>query len=411
MDPMPVWIDDCHLDPAWIRWHTQLACTKCTVEDISNATRRGERIRDGATLKLTVELEDSNDDKKLIIKQVPTKGRPISQQLGLAREALFYNQLANQVEQASSSQSKNHKIIPWIWYAHGDMTSGAKVVIMEDLSQTHVDSGVFFGPGNPNNWKRDLPKMVARAGPNIPSAAHVAKVTFVELAQVHATFWCRQDLLKDDYDWMRGHAWLQGKGKDTWEASQGLLRRFWGHYLEREKDASKPTLSWDTTVRAAVEKSIQGISWEAQVKRLHKNGRWCAVHGDCWPGNFMWMINSQETQMLKLLDWEMVGIGSGPQELGQYVLSNMDPVERRDCEKDLIQAYFAELKRCGVTNVDWDYCWSEYKLGGLERWLWFLIYFAGQEGMLEWSQFFHNQIAAFMKDHGITAADVVQPRP
>ena len=133
-------------------------------------------------------------------------------------------------------------------------------------------------------------------------------------------------------------------------------------------------------------------------------------HGDCWPGNFMWMLDNDKA-MLKLLDWEMVGLGSGPQDLGQYVLSNMDPKERRECEQDLVKAYFEELKRCGVADVDWDYCWSEYKMGGLERWLWFLIYFAGQEALVDWAQFFHNQVAAFMKDHQITADDVVQPRP
>ena len=130
----------------------------------------------------------------------------------------------------------------------------------------------------------------------------------------------------------------------------------------------------------------------------------------------MWMINSNETDnndnaMLKLLDWEMVGLGSGPQDLGQYVLSNMAGSERRDCERDLVKAYFEELKKCGVTNVDWDYCWNEYVFGGLERWLWFLIYFAGQEGMLDWTTFFHDQVSEFMKDHQITAKDSCQPRP
>ncbi len=32
---------------------------------------------------------------------------------------------------------------------------------------------------------------------------------------------------------------------------------------------------------------------------------------------------------VKLVDWEMAGIGSGAQDLGQYVISNMDPAERR----------------------------------------------------------------------------------
>jgi len=96
------------------------------------------------------------------------------------------------------------------------------------------------------------------------------------------------------------------------------------------------------------------------------------------------------------------------------VLSNFDPVERRACERDLVQTYHHELVRCGVKDDDkqlWDYVWSEYKVGGVERWLWFLIYFVGQPGMTDWAQFFHDQIASFMNDHSMTAADITQPRP
>jgi hypothetical protein len=47
----------------------------------------------------------------------------------------------------------------------------------------------------------------------------------------------------------------------------------------------------------------------------------------------------------------------------------------------------------------------------VERWLWFLIYFVAQPNMADWAQFFHNQIAAFMEDHNLSADDITQPRP
>ena len=259
-------------------------------------------MRDGATLKLSVELDHKDDENdtavasnsfslSLIIKQVPEQGRPLSRQLGLAREALFYNQLAADVETTNSkNNNNNHKasqkeeMIPKIWYAHGDMTTGEKVVIMEDLSDKSVDSGVFFGPGNPNNWKRDLNAMVARAGPNPPTAAAVAKTTFRILARVHATFWCRADLLSEDKKWLRGQQWLRGKGKESWESSQKLVQTFWKTCLSREESSGKPSIQWDPLVRAAIETSVKGISWEAQQKRLNIKGRWTVVHGDCWPG-------------------------------------------------------------------------------------------------------------------------------
>eukprot|EP00287_Rhodomonas_sp_CCMP768_P024463 CAMPEP_0202849904 /NCGR_PEP_ID=MMETSP1389-20130828/82150_1 /ASSEMBLY_ACC=CAM_ASM_000865 /TAXON_ID=302021 /ORGANISM="Rhodomonas sp., Strain CCMP768" /LENGTH=51 /DNA_ID=CAMNT_0049528015 /DNA_START=1 /DNA_END=152 /DNA_ORIENTATION=- len=36
---------------------------------------------------------------------------------------------------------------------------------------------------------------------------------------------------------------------------------------------------------------------------------------------------------LKLIDWEMVGVGSGPQDLAQYMISHATPALRQECEK------------------------------------------------------------------------------
>jgi hypothetical protein len=91
----------------------------------------------------------------------------------------------------------------------------------------------------------------------------------------------------------------------------------------------------------------------------------------------------------------------------------MDPEERRSCERNLVHTYYKELLTFGVANEDglWDYCWNEYTIGGVERWLWFLIYFVAQPNMSDWAQFFHNQIVAFMEDHNLSADDITQPRP
>jgi hypothetical protein len=103
----------------------------------------------------------------------------------------------------------------------------------------------------------------------------------------------------------------------------------------------------------------------------------------------MWNTrNDKGKSELKLIDWEMVGVGSGPQDLGQFVISNMDPADRRSNEKSLVRAYFDELIRSGVEGDEnlWDFCWTEYQVGGVERWLWFLVWFLGQEGLLDWGK-------------------------
>jgi thiamine kinase-like enzyme len=209
------------------------------------------------------------------------------------------------------------------------------------------------------------------------------------------------------HSWLRGSGWLQGKDEASWEASQDLIRQIWKK--QSTTAAAAAAIRWDPLVHEAVDKAVQGISWSAQLERLNKEGLWTLVHGDFWPGNVMWPTSKQKGK-LKLLDFEMVGLGSGPQDLGQYVLSNFHPSERRACERELVQTYWQEIQKQGV-DVTWEYVWHEYRVGGVERWLWFLVYFLGQEGHADWAQFFHDQIAGFMQDHSLTASDMTQTRP
>ena len=223
---LPTWISNTEIDPQWIEQVTTLrGVVRCSVDDISNQGRRREEIRNGSTLRLHITYEqeetstheDGQDQadvpneerpKTLVIKQVPPAGRTQSQMLGLAREALFYQKLAPQIGLLHS--------IPKIYYSIGDMESGSKLVLMEDLSNaSYLDSGILFGPGNPNNWDRDLPSCIAKAYhlhspeggssttttsssssivPSPPTSAQVARDTFVAIAQIHATFWKHSEL-------------------------------------------------------------------------------------------------------------------------------------------------------------------------------------------------------------------------
>jgi hypothetical protein len=322
----------------------------------------------------------------LILKQVPVISRPLSLRLGLAREGIAYGQL----DLASSC-------CPRVYYAHGDFATGDKVVIMEHLEDA-IDSAAFFGPGSPHNWNKDLSALTSRA-PGVADA-DVARMTFVAIARIHALHWNDEGLLGDDKTWLRGQEWLQGRNRESWEAAQGLARSSW-----TESNLAK--IQWDANLRACVQKAVDGISWEAQQRRLRRDGPWTLVHGDFWPGNVMYLVKERK---IRLLDWEMCGLGSGPQDLGQYIISNMEPKARRKHDKSLVEAYYRTLLSCGV-KVSWDHVWREYQVGGMERWMWFLAYFVGQAGFEKWAQFFHDQMASFLNDHGLTPEDFTQIRP
>ena len=507
------WLDDTHVDPQWMDQHvdptsldTELRghkwrCISCIAQDISNPLRRGERVREGATLRLTVhyqqqqetndkptnkESESANTPRTMtmIVKQAATpKGRELSQKLGLAREALFYQHLAPLIQQhfyqdqsvATANKAIDEPILPHVYYAHGNYpTNGSKFLVMQDLpSAEYIDSGVLFGPGNPHNWDHPasrLDELVQKAGSPLPH--EVAHDTFQVLARIHALYWQRIEWV-ESATYLRGHDWVfhspastdntsDDKRQDqdeafvgapaSWIASQQYIRDSWQSYLKREqelsssssstdakKDADSPNrIQWDPLVRAAVEKAVAGISWTAHAQRLHHQGPWTLVHGDFWPGNVLWKLPTSSTQEptqrngLRLVDFEMVGLGSGPQEIGQYVISHMSRDVRKEHEHVLLQQYYETLKTTYYEHrpfsppqeandnnnnttddlmLSWEECWREYTVGGVERWMWFLIYFCAMPASTSWAQFFHNQIADFMHDHDLTADDITQPRP
>lgn len=157
-------------------------------------------MRDGATIRLTVTMShtkfdtiDKDGDRSvndenilsLIMKQATSpQGLATSRMLGLAREALFYDQLLS-INHSISSDISSAFSTPKIYYSFGDFSTGEKCIIMEDLGTDSIDSGVLFGPGNPNNWPENRPnltQLVSKTGPTPPSSGHVAKVTFREVA-------------------------------------------------------------------------------------------------------------------------------------------------------------------------------------------------------------------------------------
>lgn len=159
----------------------------------------------------------------LVLKTTTPAGVGTSKTMGLWREALFYNLLAPRLPAG---------LVPRTYFAVGDAESGKKAVVMEDLA-SHVPAGVFFGPGNPNNWAivGKLDEIVAKAGGM--DGAEVASAIFKLHARLHAQFWRSKDML--EMEWLQGTKWLKGEGEDVWQKQQVrvllLASRCWAVYL------------------------------------------------------------------------------------------------------------------------------------------------------------------------------------
>eukprot|EP01065_Artemidia_motanka_P048210 TRINITY_DN7727_c0_g1_i1.p1 TRINITY_DN7727_c0_g1~~TRINITY_DN7727_c0_g1_i1.p1 ORF type:complete len:354 (+),score=117.11 TRINITY_DN7727_c0_g1_i1:243-1304(+) len=345
-----------------------------------------------------LEVSSGGDKKILVMKTVSGQEKEAqSKSLGLPREAIFYRELASALG----------NVVPTVAYSCADEETGEKCVIMEDLSRG-VQAGYFFGPGNPNNWKKDLDALTAPFGDRRPTAAEITAQSFHAMAVTHATYWRKEEIL--GHRWLRGSQWLRGDGFESWKEAQDMVTSMWAKV--RGDGSSDTAAGYSPVITKAVDAAIAAISWDSYRKRLNPDSQWTLVHGDFHPANMICL--PEASRPVVMVDWEMVGVGSGPQDLGQYVISHMTPEDRRPCERALVEGYYKELLDLGVDGkaFTWEECWQEYRVGGLERWLWFLAYFAGMgEGMVPVAKFFHDQVLAFVKDHEIKFSELGQPRP
>ena len=139
---------------------------------------------------------------------------------------------------------------------------------------------------------------------------------------------------------------------------------------------------WDSKFVSLLEASLTKVNWDDFQNRIH-NTAFTLVHGDFHPGNFMVARKKDSNKVIfgdvKLMDWEVVGIGCGAQDMGQFVISHVPLETRRKLEKQVFrEAYYDKLvEKLKAKNVEklptFEECWHEYVYGGVERWVWLLV--------------------------------------
>ena len=130
---------------------------------------------------------------------------------------------------------------------------------------------------------------------------------------------------------------------------------------------------WDPLLVACVDVAIEKTNWDTYQIELYTQP-FSLVHKEFHPAN---MLIVGVGKRLKLVGWEMVRVGSGPQELGQFMISHLEPTVRTSISinQDAVAAYYDNVKNAnGSKDLTFDQCWEEYLMGGIGRWLFFLPY-------------------------------------
>ena len=331
----------------------------------------------------------SGNTLALVLKSA--KGSPLRAAMGNAREAFFYNAFAANLAVAN---------VPKCHYAHGDMDSGEVMILMEALEDA-VPSGTFFGGAQPNNWavKDRLDELCA----GNPLPHEITMDAFKLYAHMHAAYWADSTLLKTP--WLRAAAWYTGGGEHAWLRGQAQAKDAWATIRQSIAAGDSP-LVWDSHLVACLDASFAKVDWAAYQAGLLALP-FTLVHGDAHAHNFMWVRQRTASAKQYLMDFEMVGVGSGAQELGQYTISHAAPAMRRVNEAEWVRTYHVQLcddlRARGLTAAaeayTYDVCFAEYVQGGAGRWAWFVPVLIAMGLPAPMNQFFHDQLAAFLHDH------------
>ncbi|KJE96915.1 hypothetical protein CAOG_07163 [Capsaspora owczarzaki ATCC 30864] len=369
-------------------------------------------------LQLVYKQPDHAGPASLIVKRTSAHGAEQSRALGLAREADFYTLLAPAIDPECA-------FIPRVYYASGDRdATGLKTIVMEDLAlKGGVQSGYFFGNNSMLNWGKDLATLTLPF-PTV-TEREVTIRAFEQAADLHASFWCDSDRLlrnqSPERQFLRAAPWIAGSNepadRESFATSVQTARAGWDKFMAEEP---RPFTPHPLVVRlmehclGAANYDVYTRMWKSSSSLSSSSSGglpFTVVQGDAHPANMMVVRAPQRASGwdLVMLDWEVVGVGSGPQDLGQFAISHAAPALRRSYEREAVAVYHARLNSqlehkaaaAGLphTSVSADFVWREYVEGGLCRWVWLLGLLVGFPLPAPARQYFHDQVLAFCQDH------------
>jgi hypothetical protein len=255
-------------------------------------------------------------------------------------EAEFYN---------IAAENKNQISIPICYEAASSEETGWSHIILENLSQTHVEIEPVQGSG----WTPPPSKRYCEKAIDCLSEIHAFWWDHPEINEIskHAfTFYhFKENSFNDkDYTLVSGSPNYENKPKNR------ELKEFLKFVEPRISNKRKEFLD-----------SLISLFPQVAYERI-KKGNITLIHSDAHLGNFFYPNDmASEKSKAILFDWQTWGLGAGCQDLAYMIGLCFYPDYRYLVEKDLIKRYHINLLNLGIEDYSWDDCWYDYRLFSL----------------------------------------------
>ena len=91
--------------------------------------------------------------------------------------------------------------------------------------------------------------------------------------------------------------------------------------------------------------------------------RFSLLHGDYRIDNLLF---DPDRTRVTVVDWQTLAVGLPARDLAYFVATSLQPSDRADHERDLVDAYHRALCTYGVTGYGAETCWQDYRFGMLQ---------------------------------------------
>jgi len=186
----------------------------------------------------------------------------------------------------------------------------------------------------------------ARQGDQLAGcSAAVAQAAVLELVGLHAPSW--------NEDALRGIGWLGEPSAESGRMLQGVYASLLPGFMDRYGARLDPD-------EAAI---IEQVA-QADSSPLFSGLRtpFSLIHVDYRLDNLL-IDAARSPPRISVVDWQSITLGSPLDDVAYFLGAGLLPEARREADARIVRAYHDALRRAGITDYDWEACWTDYRRG------------------------------------------------
>jgi hypothetical protein len=269
----------------------------------------------GAVARLRLQYDKPEPDAPTAVIAKFPGASPAGREIGnlfdfYNREIKFYEEIAHEVELTT----------PRRYFSAADTEKQEYVLVLEDMSPARVGDQA--------------------AGCTVAEAELAVR----SIASFHATWWehPRLDEIAD---------WMPVIDAPVHRSAEQSYQQAWGPFIE----AFGPKLS--PHVRDTAAKIAQNV---IKLQTSIADRPHTIIHGDYRLDNLFFGTPEGGAE-LSVADWQIACRGRGIFDVAYLLVGGLQPADRKQHEKRLVQLYHDLLVERGVKDYSFEQCWTEYR--------------------------------------------------